>query len=53
MIAANEQSSLTFLFTEFKIFLKDLSEYFKNNNKGPLDIIYEYKIGNNTNVIYK
>lgn len=53
LIGENEQTAIVFLLSELKMFLKDLSDYFRNNSKGTLEVIYEHRIGKTTNVIYK
>ena len=53
LIEEHEVYSLTLILTELKLFLREIIDYYKKNIVGYMEIIYEYKIFNNTNVIHR
>lgn len=53
LIDEHEIYSLTLILTELKLFLKEVIEYYKKNIIGYMEIVYEHKIFNNTNVIHR
>lgn len=53
LIEEHEVYSLTLILTELKLFMREIIDYYKKNIVGYMEIVYEHKIFNNTNVIHR